>query len=638
MAKKKDDDLGFLPDLPTDDLGFLPEEAAMENRGIPSGGQLETLSDMAVSVPQGITTWADEAQAAVQAGLKSPISKDKYADLYEQEVTPIRERLALARERSPIASTAAEIGTGIGTAFIPGLGAGKLSSAAGMIGRGAFEGLGTAEDKFSEEGAVQTGMGAGMGALGALVSGGVKKLTTSNPNKIRANVLGARTSEFKEIGIKEREKVAKELKDMGLFSNTKVDFDVNKGKFVSAGKSLENLEKPATDKLADRLSSATKKIQDEKMKILGKFANDPVDLEDIESALDEVVQSYSKKATGMPERLADAEKVKTMIINDMLDDLEAEGGETLTVGLLEKAKMRLSEDVGNYGKNPLLQKTPEAAQIYQNMYSSINKKLRKLIGNNKYADFNDMQQKMLTAKADLTKAIASEDASRTQAGWGGWFNKLANETLGSPEAGLGIANVSEMAQIPGIKQAITAGRVGLEEAPFAANRYLDPSIPQYIQRPQEQQPEAPAGFERPKALPSSSYNMFPNLAPKSTMITPKQMINYKIPRSTQGILDNKEMVMGKLIQNGVPDELINTIAQALDTDSEDIANIAPLIVAQFPNIFEKSKYQVFDGVIASTERAKAADAISKREDMNSVQRAKAINGINKSGKFPQELA
>lgn len=638
MAKKKDDDLGFLPDLPADDLGFLPEEAAMENRGIPSGGQLETLSDMAVSVPQGITTWADEAQAAVQAGLKSPISKDKYADLYEQEVIPIRERLALARERSPIASTAAEIGTGIGTAFIPGLGAGKLSSAAGMIGRGAFEGLGTAEDKFSEEGAIQTGMGAGMGALGSLVSGGVKKLTTSNPNKIRANVLGARTSEFKEIGIKEREKVAKELKDMGLFSNTKVNFDVNKGKFVSAGKSLENLEKPATDKLADRLSSATKKIQDEKMKILGKFANDPVDLEDVESALDEVVQLYSKKATGMPERFADAEKVKSKIINDMLDDLEAEGGETLTVGLLEQAKMRLSEDVGNYGKNPLLQKTPEAAQIYQNMYSSINKKLRKLIGNNKYADFNDMQQKMLTAKADLTKAIASEDASRTQAGWGGWFNKLANETLGSPEAGLGIANVSEMAQIPGIKQAITAGRVGLEEAPFAANRYLDPSIPQYIQRPQEQQPEAPVGFERPKALPSSTYKMFPNLAPTSSMITPKQMINYKIPRTTQGILDNKEMVMGKLIQNGVPDELVNTIAQALDTDSEDIANIAPMIVAQFPHIFEKSKYQVFDGVIASTERAKAADAIAKREDMNSVQRAKAINGINKSGKFPQELA
>lgn len=152
--------------------------------------------------------------------------------------------------------------------------------------------------------------------------------------------------------------------------------------------------------------------------------------------------------------------------------------------------------------------------------------------------------------------------------------------------------------------------------------------------------KAPNGMERPKALPSDSYKMFPNLNPenKGSMITPKQMINYKIPRSTQGILDNKEMVMGKLIQNGVPDELVNTIAQALDTDSEDIANIAPMIVAQFPHIFEKSKYQVFDGVIASTERAKAADAISKREDMNSVQRAKAINGINKSGKFPQELA
>lgn len=148
----------------------------------------------------------------------------------------------------------------------------------------------------------------------------------------------------------------------------------------------------------------------------------------------------------------------------------------------------------------------------------------------------------------------------------------------------------------------------------------------------------PQRFEAPKALPSDSYKMFPNLNPKSTMITPRQMIDYKIPRTTQGILDNKEMVIGKLQQNNVPDELVATIAQALDNDHEAVANIAPLVIQQFPNIFERSKYQVFDGIIAATDRAKAADAIAKREDMNSIQRAKAIDGINKSGKFPQELA
>ena len=150
--------------------------------------------------------------------------------------------------------------------------------------------------------------------------------------------------------------------------------------------------------------------------------------------------------------------------------------------------------------------------------------------------------------------------------------------------------------------------------------------------------QAPKGFEKPKALPKDVYKMFPNLAPKSTMITPRQMIDYKIPRSTQGILENKEMVIGKLIQNNVPYELVATIAQALDNDHEAVANITPLVIQQFPNIFERSKYQVFDGIIAPTDRAKAADAISKREDMNSIQRAKAIDGINKSGKFPQELA
>jgi hypothetical protein len=121
------------------------------------------------------------------------------------------------------------------------------------------------------------------------------------------------------------------------------------------------------------------------------------------------------------------------------------------------------------------------------------------------------------------------------------------------------------------------------------------------------------------------------------MITPKQMVQYRIPRTTQGILDNKEMVMGKLIQNGIPDEMIEMVAQALDSDQEALSDIAPLIISQFPTLFEKSKYQVFDGVIAPTDRPKAADAISKKEDMNSIQRAKAINDINKSGKFPQEL-
>jgi hypothetical protein len=605
-SKSKEKDFGFIP---SPDSEQEPDSMSMDYF-------VETAKDIATTAPQGLTTWADEIQAAAQAGGKKLLgAEEPYGDIYEQDVAEIRQGVSEARARSPYATAAGELGVGIGSAFIPGIGAltgaGKFGTGVGMIGRGTIEGLGTAEDKASLEGLTQAGIGGAIGAGGALVSGGLKKLTTESGPEIRANILGARTSEFKEIGIKERGKIADDLNKMGLFQSNKVDFDVNKSKFVSKGKSLENLEKPTREKLVDRLDTATGKIQKEKEKILGKHINDPIDLEEVEDALDQVVKSYRGKATGMPERMARAEELKQTIVNDILEDLEEEGLENVTIGLLEKSKMRLSEDVGNYGKNPLLQKTPDDAQLYQSMYSSINKKLRKLIGNNKYAEYNEMQQKMLTAKTDLAKAVASEKAQTAQAGWGGWFNKLANETLGSPEAGLGMANVADILQSKPVKPLLTPVRAATEEAPFSAIRYLDPST-------------------------RNPYST--GRSPDSIGFSPKDVINFKIPRNTQAIMENKDIVLAKLVQKGADPMVIDAVAEGLNGSGDDIANVMPLLVTQMPTLFEKAKYSTFDGkFLDPNDRAKAADDISKRDDMNSIQRAKMINKINKSGEVPEGL-
>ena len=114
------------------------------------------------------------------------------------------------------------------------------------------------------------------------------------------------------------------------------------------------------------------------------------------------------------------------------------------------------------------------------------------------------------------------------------------------------------------------------------------------------------------------------------------MIKYRIPRTTDGILANKELVLAKIAQAGVPDELYSTIAYALNESPEQIENVAPMVMLQFPQIFEKSKYKLFDNkFLDPNDRAKAADEISKREDMNSIQKAKAINTINKTGMMPE---
>jgi hypothetical protein len=63
-----------------------------------------------------------------------------------------------------------------------------------------------------------------------------------------------------------------------------------------------------------------------------------------------------------------------------------------------------------------------------------------------------------------------------------------------------------------------------------------------------------------------------------------------------------------------------------------------LIISQFPDVFEKSKYKIFDGrFIDPEDKARAADSISKREDIDSIQRAKMISKINKTGEVPEGM-
>lgn len=593
----------------------------------------ETIPDIITTAPQGVTSWSEDIAAAPIAAVKAPFDERSFQEIYDEEIGKLRNNIAFARERSPVGTAFGEAGTAIASSFLPIAGAGKLAGAGGQILRGAFEGLGTADDKLGLEGLVQTGFGAGLGAGGALIGGALKKVTTADPNAIRANVLGARTSEFKEIGIKERKQIAKELKDMGLFSNTKVEFDVAQGKFIPKGKTLESLEKPAVDKLEERLKSAIKKIQDEKMALLGKFKDQPIDIAEIEDSLRSVAKKYSSKATGMPERQIDAEEVIQKILIDIEQDTAELGLNQPTIEILERAKLRLSEDVGNYGKNPLLQKTPDSAQIYQNMYTSINNKLKSLIGDNKYAKFNDTQQKMLTAKHDLTKAIASDEAQKAQAGWGGWVNKALNETLGSPEAGLGMASVAEFMNKPYISPLKTSARLGVSEAPFSTMRQLDVSMPTSPTPPfaPEQDSQAPQGYNFSGIKPAFEFGGdrtpqgFDDVNPIAKM---------KLPRSSADWIKNKDMVLQKMASAGVPSEMIDATFEAVNEDHGKVEGLVSTIAMSFPELFVSSKYNMINGrILDPNERAKAADDMSKRDDVGSVQKAKIIRELNKSGKW-----
>jgi hypothetical protein len=570
---------------------------------------VQTLADMAVSAPQGVTTWADEAQAAAQAAGKKLMGEEKpIEDIYGEDVQDIRDRLTLARQRSPWASGFTEMGVGMATSLLPGAGLGKLSTAPAMIARGAFEGLGSAEDKTDPWGAgIQTGIGAGAGALGAMASGATKKLTTLDEENLLAGALGAKTAELKQVGIKERAKLARELKDMGLFQTTSTKFDPASGTFVSKGKSLENLEKPTRQKLFDRIDDANETINAAKADILAKKGSSPVSIKNLVDDLKESVKTYSRSGEGFDARKLKADKILQDNLNDLEQVMNEAGSPVPTVQMLEDAKKRIKEKLGAYGKNSLLVDTEGIENLYKDMYRKINKNLREAVQDPNYARYNELQQKFLTAEEDLTKSLAADAAKE---GSLSVFGNLQKQFLNSPEAMLGLSQVANVMNSPVGKASKVPLRLGIEESPFQAIRYIDPSVNQDR-----------IGRE-----------------PNSVGLSPMQMVNYRLPRTTQGLLENKDKVIAKLSVTGVPDEMINTIAQALNGDSEDIANIAPLVMTQFPNLFERSKYKTFDGKFMDpVDKARAADDISKKDGMDSITKAKMISRINKNNEVPEGL-
>lgn len=120
----------------------------------------------------------------------------------------------------------------------------------------------------------------------------------------------------------------------------------------------------------------------------------------------------------------------------------------------------------------------------------------------------------------------------------------------------------------------------------------------------------------------------------SDELTPMQLTKMRLPRTTKGLLENKDLVIQKLTLAGAPDEMIQSVAQALNDDPDAIESIAPMVTMQFPTLFEKSKYNMFDGkILDPSDRARMADETSRRTDIGSVQRAKIISELNKSGKY-----
>ena len=392
-------------------------------------------------------------------------------------------------------------------------------------------------------------------------------------------------------------------------------------------------------------------------KNISPTSGETVDLGKVESILQDVLKPYQKTIIPEAPSTGVVKKPGTLELGEEIVGTIPESVDIttnkLTLTELQKLRKNIGKQVSDLtfyatsDKNVALEKDT-LASLYRELGEVIKTQLKGrpiVVGNTKVkdaAEFYENQNNRLKQFLDIESLLEYVDAKELK------NVDLSGKLLGlaaqAPILG-GVGLAGSIFDMPiatggavvgaGLSAARTAGRMAEEAAPEYLSSIFKqasrvPSIPYSaalapvrgtIQYMREGQPVSEFGRE-----------------PQSVGLSPKQLVTYRIPRSTQGILENKEKVLAKLSQQGVPKEMVETVAQAMNGDADDLSNVASLMVSQFPDLFEKSKYSIFDGKFLNpNDRAMAADAVSKRDDLNSIQKAKMINKINRSGEVPEGL-
>ncbi len=580
MKKKID----FTPDSPSK-VKFVPDvqqsPSALQTIG-------ETVQDVGVSALQGATlNLADEA-----VGLVSPSAAES-----------MRQAYATAKERSPIASPIGEIGGAIVSPvskIAPGF-SGPLRAAA----EGVVAGMGAAdEEKFTSKGLIRSGVSGAAGAGMSMVGNVAKGLLPRNADTTRAKVTGAGSRAFSEIGVKNRENIAKELAESGFYSSRKVSYDPVNMKFAPASQSkftLDEMQSPVPERLLSRAEEGIKAIQESKKVFLD--SNRVVPTNKIETALDMAIEEYAKKNPRYFKAVDQASALK----QDLIDTLKAksmETGQPIGVKDLDELKSSLYQYT-SYGKEA--DALPDSDLLYQNMARNLKDLVNDSVKDPAFKKMNEFQGKLLTVSGDLASKIASQKGagSRAQGSLDPYrvFERSLFESIGGDAAALQGATVREsIDKVPFMLRA--TGAEAAQQAPGVIIR--------------QQLNDEPI----PSAGPQASI-------PRRLQNLPMELIKTPLPRSTEELMKNKNFVLAKIAQEAP--SMFGAIKDVMENQPDKLPALASMAAQQVPQLFEQDKYNSFDGVIMDPKmKMMALDDVRGNDSLSSIEKAKMFKKIQKN--------
>jgi hypothetical protein len=331
----------------------------------------------------------------------------------------------------------------------------------------------------------------------------------------------------------------------------------------------------------------------------------------------EIVDAVLKPATN-PEASIDSVKVLNDLRrsnNDFIYSSIPKTGDAVSA-LEKETRGYISKYLGDQIEMSLYAKSPQLAREYR-------------INNAKLADLIELRE---LVESELKKQIKSDTTAEKLMGAaiGGTSGTVVGSILGNPIAGglVGATgglyhNAIGRGLGRGLPSAMTRGASALapvadtltSAAGTAMKQASYPSITsESIRGP----------------LTRSGLRTIQDYMNQPEGISEIDIIKTPLPRTTKAILENKEFVKAKIHMYAPQMESI--VADTLDNDPDAIAGLLPVIMMQFPQIFQRDPYNRVDGKIMDPNlKAKARKDILQNKDYSSGEKAKRLSDLNESG-------
>jgi hypothetical protein len=613
---------------------------------------LETIPDMAVAARKGATL-------------------SHYDDISEYfsegSGQKVRDREALGMERSPIASTVAEIGTPdvidlatMGAGKVRKLGKlGELIGGAGDKIRNSNIRTSVATDALAQKGETswdedlnmaRTSQAGIVGAIGKAVKG-----ITPDSETMRKSYLGldpeamARRSSVLGADDYGTELISK-MDTSGLFKKGLVDFNpktLSWERKGSLGKNISDKAKssvvpPSQKEIYGRIEDAKKKVAEGIQDITRRESATPmmdfmedfpiqseragvIDVNNLKNHVEDIVNNVSVTSEAEREGLR-------KVLNFKIGEVAEEGGEIPLIKLHE-LRSELDQMI-KYDRKAGVS-VPSKEQALKQMADTLRGEVKNALSNSgdaRFAELNETYSNLADISTGLRDKVLKPKSAYGKAGLLsgnlGYKAATAAEIIGDPVLGVMGQARSTMEKLPDIG--------GFDRGV----RKLNPAM----------SPDREPNTREPQSVMSPQERLEMNI--------PKQLMNTKLPRTSEGVVANKKIFKLKIAQEaediiraraelaGIDSGIIprEEVAQAarelylnmsmiLDEKPEDVGKKLASWTTQFPHMFEEDPYNRVDGVVPQSLQPKLREDIRKDEGIGNTERIKRLNILNKTGKY-----